>query len=72
MPFFFNCFTAHFVNFFRRFVCNRLIVLTIPLDFALLGFIIVSLWVLFSEPGELPATQVVCHTLAVRKGLDFQ
>ncbi len=68
---FFNCFTGHFVNFFPRFLCNRLIVATIPLDFALLGLIIVSRWVLFSEIGELAIAQAVCQTPVVRKGLDF-
>lgn len=50
---FFNCFTAHVVNFFRRFLRNRLIVATIPLDFTLLGLIGVSLWILFSALAEL-------------------
>jgi len=68
---FFNCFTGHFVNFFPRVLCNRLIVATIPIDFALLGLIIVSLWVLVSELGELVLAQAACQTLAVRKGLDF-
>ena len=70
---FFNCFTTHFslVNFLLRFLCNRLIVATIPLDFALLGLIIVSLWVLVSELGELGIAQAVCQTPVVRKGLDF-
>ena len=45
-----------------------MIVATIPLDFALSGLIIVSLWVLFSE---LAIAQAVCQTLVVRKGLDF-
>jgi len=65
---FFNCRTAHFVYFFPRFLCNRLIVATIPLDLALSELIIVSLWVLFSE---LAIAQAVCQTLVVRKGLDF-
>ena len=68
---FFNCFTGHFVNFIPRFLCNRLIVATIPLDFALLGLIIVSLWVVVSKLGELAITQVVCQTPVVRQGLDF-
>jgi hypothetical protein len=45
-----------------------LIVATIPLDFALLGLIIVSLWVLFSE---LAIAQAVCQTPVVRKGLEY-
>src|SRR3990170_391759 len=57
---FFNCFTTHFVNFFPRFLCNRLIVATIPLNFVSLGLIIVSLWVLVSEPGELTTAQAAC------------
>ena len=65
---FLNCFTGHFVNFFPRFLCNRLIVATMPLDFALSGLIIISLWVLFSE---LAIAQAVCQTPVVRKGLDF-
>jgi len=65
---FFNCFTGHFVNCFPRFLCNRLIVATIPLDFALSGLIIVSLLVLVSE---LAIAQAVCQTLVVRKGLDY-
>jgi hypothetical protein len=65
---FFNCFTAHLVYLLPRFLCNRLIVATIPLDFALSGLIIVSLWVLFSE---LAIAQAVCQTVVVRKGLDF-
>ena len=67
----FNCFTGHFVNFFPRFLCNRLIVATIPLNFVSLGLIIVSLWVLFPELGELAIAQAACQTPVVRKGLDF-
>ena len=48
-----------------------MIVATIPLDFALLGLIIVSLWVVVSKLGELAITQVVCQTPVVRQGLDF-
>jgi len=60
---FLDCFTGHLVNVLPRFLCNRLIVATIPLDFALLGLIIVSLWVLVSELGELAIAQALCHTL---------
>jgi len=42
-----------------------------PLDFVLLGLIIFSLWVLFSELGESAIGQAVCQTVVVRKGLDF-
>ena len=52
-------------------MCNRLIVATMPLDFALLGLIPVSLWVQFSELGELAIAQAVCQTVVVRKGLVF-
>ena len=65
---FFSCFTGHFVNCFPRFLCNRLIVATMPLDFALSELIIVFLWVLFSE---LAIAQAVCQSVVVRKGLDF-
>ena len=68
---FFNRFTAHFVNVFLRCLCNRLIVATIPLDFALLSLIIVSLWVRFSELAELVIAQAVCQTLVVRKRLEY-